>query len=307
MTAPKWTILIATLGRRKDRLARLLGGLLPQVEAAGGAVTVEALWNHGERPVGRVRQDLLEGARSEYVCFVDDDDEVPDYYVARVLPLLDGVDFIGWRMQVWINGTLQPGSTVHSLAYASDRQSDGVLYRNVSHLNPVRRDLTAGTSFCRGWPEDADWCGQMRAKLRTETYIGTEHYIDDVMYLYRHDSRDTVQYGRQMVKIRILQQMSGAWHEGQLWPPPGTEAWVHQDEAAQLTRADPGHRSGPIAEMVTEDMTHLGRDPLAGKLAVPGGRRRLEVDCPYFSWHPNSSPPLTEFVANMMRKLPEGK
>lgn len=189
MTAPVWTILVATLGRRGDQLSRrLLHTLMPQVDAAAGQVTVEALWNHGERPVCQVRQDLLDHATSAYTCFADDDDDLPAYYVAKVLPLLDGdVHYIGWRMRTWVNGFPLP-PTSHSLRHGmwDAGGSDGKL-RDISHLNPVRRDLTAGTSFCAGWPEDSCWSDQMRGRLLTE------RFIEDEMYFYRYNDCDSVQ------------------------------------------------------------------------------------------------------------------
>lgn len=191
---PRWTILIATLGCRQAKFERLLGQLLPQVEAARGLVTVEALWNNGERPVARVRQDLLEHAESDYVCFVDDDDELPDYYVSRVLPLLDGVDYIGWRMQAFTNGILML-PTYHSLRYTSWYQDELGYYRDVSHLNPVRRSLTEGTSFYADprreqTHEDLSWAEQLRPRLKSEHYIG-----DVPMYFYRYETRDSIQHG----------------------------------------------------------------------------------------------------------------
>ncbi len=185
MTPPVWTILIATHASRRFKLARLLDGLLPQVEdvnadpGGASAVTVEALWNNGERPLGRVRQDLLEHATATYVCFCDDDDEVAPYYVDRALPLLDGeVDYIGWQIQCFFNGNkMKPA--FHSLRYGSWSDDADGYYRDISHLNPVRRDLTTGTTFCAGWPEDVSWVEQMRGRLKTE------RYIEDEMYLYR--------------------------------------------------------------------------------------------------------------------------
>lgn len=190
---PRWTILIATLGQRRGKLERLLAGLMSQVDYALGQVTVHALWNNGERPVGYVRQDLLNSAEADYVCFIDDDDEVPPYYVDRVLPLLDGVDYIGWRMQAYINGHAM-APTYHSLRYTTWYQDGLGHYRDISHLNPVRRSLTEGTSFCADpenvvTHEDLSWTTQMRGRLHTE------HYIGDVMYYYRYDQNDSIQHG----------------------------------------------------------------------------------------------------------------
>lgn len=188
---PTWTVLIATLGQRGDRFQRLLSQLLPQVEAAAGAVTVEALWNNGERPLCEVRQDLITHARSTYTSFIDDDDEIPDYYVSKVLPLLDGeVDYIGWRMQCWVNGqSLLP--TFHSLKYSDWYSDANGHYRDISHLNPVKRSLAIQhANFCVGnGPEDYSWVLQLRGHLQTEKYI------DEVMYFYRSDTNDSTWRG----------------------------------------------------------------------------------------------------------------
>jgi len=178
--------MIATLGRRGPKLARLLGGLLPQVDAAQGQVTVEALWNNGERPVGQVRQDMLDHVTADYVCFLDDDDEVPPYYVARVLPLLDGTDYIGWRQRLWRDGR-EERPVIHSLRYDRWLDMREQFQRDITHFNPVRRDLAVQATFLgpnEAWSEDYWWAGQLRGKLRTE------HFIDEVMLLQRWDSAD---------------------------------------------------------------------------------------------------------------------
>lgn len=180
MTEPAWTILIATLGRRAGKLAGLLEDLMAQVDAAGGAVTVEALWNNGERPVGVLRRELLEGARSRYVSFVDDDDTVASNYVARILPLLDGTDYVGFSVRV-MSGTYQGVVAVHSIGFpgwTEDILHDR-LYRHVSHLNPIRRELALLGSFGDGaYAEDREWAFTVRDHVRTE------HLVDQVMYFY---------------------------------------------------------------------------------------------------------------------------
>jgi len=203
-----WTILIATLGRRQHKLESLLECLMPQVDAACGQVSVLALRNHGERPLGRVRQDLLEAAATEYVCFIDDDDRVPEYYVKRVLQeLQEGPDYVGWKVKCIFNGAEWPLPAYHSLRYGRWYE-DGTGYcRDISHINPVRRELTAGTSFCAGWPEDRTWVDQMRGRLTTE------RYIDDFMYFYHHSSSDTVQDG-----MRRRERHSGS--RAIRWPSP---------------------------------------------------------------------------------------
>lgn len=181
-----WTVLIATLGQRAARFERLLTQLLPQLEPHDGAVTVCALYNHGERDLGTVRQELVEHATSTYVSFVDDDDELPDYHVAEVMTRLDGVvDYVGWQLQCYVNGTtLNP--TYHSLRYRRWYHDRRGYYRDVSHLNPIRRELALRADFRRGQPpEDVSWVDQVRPHVRTESYV------DKVMYRYHSSSSDS--------------------------------------------------------------------------------------------------------------------
>lgn len=185
-----WTILVATLGQRAERFERLLTGLLPQLDGVDDRVTLCALYNHGERPLGYVRHDLLTHASSTYVSFVDDDDEVPDYHVAEVLARLDGVvDYVGWQMQCYVDEVpLKP--TYHSLRYDRWWEDDDGYYRDVSHLNPLRTELARRGDFRHGTPpEDVSWVDQVRPHVRTEAYV------DRVMYHYRSSFSDSTWRG----------------------------------------------------------------------------------------------------------------
>jgi len=186
---PRWNILIPTIGQRNDRFLTLLKDLLLQTEPMDGAVHVTALWNNGERPLSTVRQSLVDDAVGDYISFVDDDDQLPSYYVSKVFPLLDGVDQIGWRMQCIQDGiSLKP--TFHSVCYPQWSEDDHGYYRDVSHLNPIRIELAREADFRRGEPpEDVSWANQMNGKVRTE------HYIDDIMYVYRASSGDSTWNG----------------------------------------------------------------------------------------------------------------
>jgi glycosyltransferase involved in cell wall biosynthesis len=188
VSEPTWTILVASLAQRHAFLSQLLRGLTPQL--TDDFTTVLVLVNRGERPLGAVRQDLVEHATSDYVSFVDDDDDLPPYHVQAVREALrERPDYVGWRMQTWVDGEmLKP--TYHSLRYASWYDDDHGYYRDVSHLNPVRRDLALLGDFRRGDPpEDVSWASQLRGHLRREVYV------DRVMYHYRHRTGDSTWAG----------------------------------------------------------------------------------------------------------------
>lgn len=153
--------------------------LLRQAEPYKGAVIVTALRNFSERPLGEFRQAMVEASEAEYICFVDDDDEVPDSYVVEILNAL-GKDYVGWQMQMYDVG--QPHKpTFHSLMYDRWWEDERGYYRDISHLNPVRRKLTVHADFrAPGYPdEDFGWADQMRGWVITENYIP-----DVVMYHY---------------------------------------------------------------------------------------------------------------------------
>ncbi len=176
---PVWTILIPTIGERRESLKRLLDRLLPQVEQACGAVTVEALWNNGERSIAEVRQDLVEHATSEFVSFVDDDDMVSDRYVELILPLLSlDIDYVGFQAEIMIDGA--PVPVLISLQYEGWMDSPRVFYRDINHLNPIRRTIALLADFRRGSGyEDRVWAQQLRGRLSAEreAYIGTTMYV----------------------------------------------------------------------------------------------------------------------------------
>ena len=213
MIAPLWTILIPTIGRRADQFRALVLELLAQAEPRHGEVTVLAYYNNGEHSLGHIRQSLVEHARSIYVSFVDDDDRVPDYYVQQVRtaiheyaadhfeplspdfePTVPGVthqthlpDQVGWRMQHYSDG-VPSKPTYHSIKYRDWWDDERGYYRDVSHLNPIRRELAlAHGDFRRGDPpEDVAWSDQMRGHIKTEALVPDEY----AMYHY-HSSGDS--------------------------------------------------------------------------------------------------------------------
>lgn len=187
---PTWTILIATLAQRAPRFERVVNELLPQTESYDGAVRLCAFFNRGEHPLGHVRQALVEHVTSTYVSFVDDDDLVPSFHVDSVMSVLpDEPDYVGWRMQCFADGVaLKP--TVHSLRYTGWFDDENGYYRDVSHLNPIRRDLALRADFRRGEPpEDVSWADQVRP------HVHGESFVDRVMYYYHSSSSDSTWRG----------------------------------------------------------------------------------------------------------------
>jgi glycosyltransferase involved in cell wall biosynthesis len=179
-----WSILIASLARRRDLLGQLISGLAQQ--QVPPEVEIVCYRNHGEKWLGEIRQALVTEARGEYISFIDDDDQVSEHYISTILPLLDGVDYVGWRMQAYVDGQpLKP--TYHSLEYGAWTEEPFCYRRDVSHLNPVRRELALKADFSRADPpEDVAWSDQMRPFVKTQNHCG-----EQIMYHYYARSSDS--------------------------------------------------------------------------------------------------------------------
>lgn len=181
-----WSICIATVPARKKQLAELMSVLLPQVEKFKD-VEILIFFNNFEWSLGYLRQAMIEEAHGEYVSHVDDDDMVPDDYVDAIRPLLDGTDYIGFKVKFIDNGK-HMNPVYHSLKYSHWSQDDKGYYRGITHLNPLKRTLAleAGFPVERMTGEDEKWAAKVKAQ--------TEHFIDRDMYEYRHVHNDSVAY-----------------------------------------------------------------------------------------------------------------
>lgn len=183
MNSPKLSILISTIGKRNQKLLALLDDLLMQIEKL--PVEIVAYWNCGEQTIGDIRQSLLKEARGEYVCFVDDDDKVPEYYVAEILKAL-GKDYVGFQVELFNNGKQMP-PVYHSIKYGIWSQDENGYYRGITHLNPIKRKIALKGTFGKdGLGEDAEWARTIMADVRTE------NYIDKIMYYYLHERDETM-------------------------------------------------------------------------------------------------------------------
>lgn len=183
---PTWTILIPTIPQREHLFLRLLDRLLPQLDEHEGRVKVVAWRNAGDPRLAEIRDRMIADASSEYVSFIDDDDLVPEYYAAEIVRALDSrPDHVGFKLEFTTDqgdGTLGHEIVEHSLKWPKwGRSCEGVLYRDFTHVDPVRRDYAMQGLFARARPrraEDRVWVKQVRP------YLSSEVYLDKVMYHY---------------------------------------------------------------------------------------------------------------------------
>jgi hypothetical protein len=184
MTAvPTWSILVPTLGERRPLFERLMAGLLPQTEPYGGRVQVVGWHNDGSPSLPKIRQSMVLGATTDYVCFVDDDDLVsPDYVDEVVTALGERPDYVGFQVQCYSDGA-PIAVAYHSLEHRSWRNLRGRFERDISHINPIRTALARQASFTvarTGMAEDRVWANQLR-RMRI---VRTEVVVPQILYHY---------------------------------------------------------------------------------------------------------------------------
>lgn len=178
----KWSILIPSVVTRDEDLQRLVNCLAPQVEKYKGDIEVLVHWNNFEKGIGPVRQELIDDAKGEYVNFIDDDDMVVGDYCDTIYPLLDGVDYIGFKVDFYSNGQLQR-PVIHSLTCEGWMENQDGFYRRVTMINPIKRSIAkkskvADGDYKKGVPEEKVYADNL------DKITKTEHFIDRPMHIY---------------------------------------------------------------------------------------------------------------------------
>jgi glycosyltransferase involved in cell wall biosynthesis len=180
----RWSILILTQASRAGYLHKLLNVLVPQVRNLP-EVDVEIRVFDNSMDLGANRQAMIDKCEAEYVSFVDDDDLVSENYVSMIYPfLLGGIDMVGFRVYMTFDGVPQK-PVIHSLACGGWREDGAAYYRDISHLNPMRRELVKQVPLEGGFGEDARWA----AKMRELGIVRTEHFIDQDLYHYLYRTK----------------------------------------------------------------------------------------------------------------------
>ena len=180
----KWNILCLSQPSRARYLARLTAVLKPQLEEFPDVAFVTKMFDK-RFDLGSNRQALIDSSSAEWISVVDDDDLVASDYVSKIYPLLDDdVDYIGFRLQLYVDGEKQK-PTIHSLRYKCWNADQDGFYRDISHLNPIRRSLAIQAKMSGGPGEDARWSDRMREL----GIVKKEHFVDSALYFYYFRSR----------------------------------------------------------------------------------------------------------------------
>lgn len=186
-TPDTWDILILTVSERAGKLQNLLEVLLPQV-AQYDDVNVVVLSDLKHYEVGKKRTELVNMSTAEYICFIDDDDQVSPDYVSSIYPHLDGkTDYVGFKQRYQLDGVMQEKYAVHDARH-NDWFDNGNWHRHILHINPIKRDIANKVPFVGQFGEDATWSKMIKAKGLVEEPV----FIDKFLYIYQHSTTESL-------------------------------------------------------------------------------------------------------------------
>lgn len=216
----RWQILIVTQPSRREMLSQLLSLLEPQLAALGlNKFDQVDVLIHETHPnvhvpfpnadIGDIREHVRKKSEGDYINFLDDDDLVAPNYVSSILPLLDGVDQVGFELEMY-SGREKMAPVYHSLIHGNwTNPSNGrvgvgnAFCRDISHINPMRRELALQVPMSGGIGEDCRWAQAMRGKVKTEHYIDTGPLY---YYLWRPNKRDAVD-ARDPFRLQMIDRL----------------------------------------------------------------------------------------------------
>jgi hypothetical protein len=148
-----------------------------------------------EISVGAKRQKLLERASGAYVVFVDDDDEVNDVYIPKIINkiIINQPDSVGFIIECDMEGKKE--TAIASNKYSDwCENEDGFKYcRTPYHKTPIKRELALSIGYKdMRFGEDYDYS----KRLKESHLIKKESFIEEVMYYYNYKFEDPkIKYG----------------------------------------------------------------------------------------------------------------
>lgn len=182
-TPPLLSILVPSLPERITRfLLPLWAKLEAQIAANSqpGEVEIVCHIDNRQRTVGEKRDNLMQVSQGEYVAYADDDDDVSDDYVARLIAAIKGnrcVDVITFQQRAIINGT--EGICTFGLGNPNEQFTPAGFLRAPWHVCAWRGTLARRFRFpASNQHEDWGWAQHLNLVAKTS------HHIPAVLHIY---------------------------------------------------------------------------------------------------------------------------
>lgn len=184
----KLSICIPSLTSRSALLDRLLACLRSQPRSSEVEIISDV--DEGQRTTGAKRNQLVARSCGDYVVHIDDDDLVAPNYIPAILEAIErhpGVDAVVLRGRRR-STTGEIAVFDYGVNHVEGRTVDSVLWRKISHLCPVRRDLAARVFYPDlTLGEDLQWAETISPFINTFARAGGS---SEVLYYYEFCQKD---------------------------------------------------------------------------------------------------------------------
>ena len=184
----KLSILILSITERLDSYLKFLLDKL-QIQIKNQPIELVILLDNQKRTIGSKRNQLLENAQGEYICFIDDDDDIADTYVERIIKSLkknpDCVVFDSW---VTMKKKKSKNNVLGKLCkFGIEYENENLIeeyHRLPNHLMVIKKSLLAGIRFLNtNFGEDTDWSEKIKHR------IIKQERIDEILYYYNYNHK----------------------------------------------------------------------------------------------------------------------
>ena len=182
------SILICSLHSRREKFYKnLITELEKQLKEYKNAhyIQIVSIIDNKKMTVGHKRNQLIECANGDYLCFVDDDDRVSDDYIKELHTAIQtNDDCICFDVEVKLNKN-KP-MIAHFGNYKVNKNLKTHYERMPNHLMAVKTEIAKKCKFPEVNFKEDDIYGFRMAK-----FIKSIHKINKVLYYYDFNSQTT--------------------------------------------------------------------------------------------------------------------
>lgn len=186
---PLLSILMCSLHIRKTTLNRLLEKL--KTQCSNKNIEIKICADNGDLLISQKRNKLVRSSMGEYICFIDDDDDISENYIELIYSaLLTRPDCVGIIGEYWVDGKYIK-KFVHSVRFKKWLENKEFYERSPNHLNPIKREHIfniSGFNETLKSGEDVDFSNRIQHLLKNEILI------EQPIYKYLFSSCDNKTY-----------------------------------------------------------------------------------------------------------------
>jgi len=186
-----FSILITSIPERIDNLKKIINKLEFQILKNNLDKQVEILSfvDNRSRSVGLKRQNLLDVSEGKFISYLDDDDDISDDYVEKIIKAIklnSNVDVISFNQEAKINQHA-PVTVYFGLQYENTEFiPNQPIYRKPFHMCAWNKKVAKQVEF-KNISLTEDWCWiESLCKIAK-----TEHHIDDILHYYIFNENST--------------------------------------------------------------------------------------------------------------------